>query len=147
MSALDSLVEPEFAKDPPVKVNLDAKVVGIVLAILAGLGALLGLVGLIGLFALAAAFAGIFLFALLGLIVGIVADIVSAIGGWRMYKGNPEGKRLAVYGIGLALLAELIVIIGYGLGAGAIIQIILLLAFYYAVVVSRFSPEARVQAP
>jgi hypothetical protein len=146
MSALDSLVEPEFAKDPPVKMNLDAKVVGIVLAILAGLSALLGLLGLIGLFALAA-FAGVFVLALLGLIVGVVADILAAVGGWRMYKGNAEGKRLAVYGLGLALLAELIIIIGYGLAFSAIIQIILLLLFYYAVVVSRFSPEARVQAP
>jgi len=147
MSALDSLVEPAFAKDPPVKMNLDAKIVGLVLAILAGLGALLGLLGLIGLFALAAAFAGIFAVALIGVIVAVVADIVAAIGGWRMYKGNPEGKRLAIYGLGLALVAELITIIGYGVGAGAIIQIIVLLLFYYAVVVSRFSPEARVQAP
>ena len=147
MSALDSLVEPQFAKDPPVKVNLDAKVVGIVLAILAGLGALLGLLGLIGLFALAAAFAGVFALALIGLIVAVVADIVAAIGGWRMYKGNAEGKRLAVYGLALAVVAELITIIGYGLSAGAIIQIIVLALFYYAVVVSRFSPEARVQTP
>ena len=147
MSALDSIVEPAFAKDPPVKVNLDAKVVGIVLAILAGLGALLGLLGLIGLLALAAAFVGIFALAFIGLIVAIVADIVAAIGGWRMYKGNPEGKRFAVYGLGLAFIAELITIIGYGLSGGAIIQLIVLLLFYYAVVVSRFSTEVRAQTP
>jgi hypothetical protein len=147
MSALDSLVEPEFAKDPPVKVNLDAKVVGIVLAILAGLGALLGLLGLLGLFAVGAAFGHILVLAFIGIIVAIVGDIMSAVGGWRMYKGNAEGKRLAVYGIALAFIAELIVIIGYGFGASALIQLIVLLLFYYAVVVSRFSPEARAQTP
>lgn len=147
MSALDSLVDPEFAKDPPVKLNLDAKVVGIVLAILAGLGALLGLLGLVGLFAVGAAFGHILVLAFIGLIIAIVADVMSAIGGWRMYKGRVEGKRLAIYGIGLAFIAELIVIIGYGLGAGAVIQLIVLLLFYYAVVVSRFSPEARAQTP
>ena len=141
MSALDSLVEPSFAKDPPVKVNLDAKVIGIVLAILAGLGVLLGL------FAVGAAFGRILAFAFIGVIVGIVADIFCVMGGWRMYKGNAEGKRLAIYGLALAFIAELVTIIGYGFGAGALIQLIVLALFYYAVVVSRFSPEAGVQTP
>ncbi len=147
MSALDSLVEPSFAKDPPVKVNLDAKVIGIVLAILAGLGVLLGLLGLLGLFAVGAAFGRILAFAFIGVIVGIVADIFCVMGGWRMYKGNAEGKRLAIYGLALAFIAELVTIIGYGFGAGALIQLIVLALFYYAVVVSRFSPEAGVQTP
>src|ERR1700682_3816454 len=42
MSALDTLVNPPFANDPPVKLNLDAKVVGLVVAILAGVIALVG---------------------------------------------------------------------------------------------------------
>jgi hypothetical protein len=147
MSALDSLVEPAFAKDPPVKLNLDAKVVGIVLAILAGLGVLLGLLGLIALFAVTAAFGGILAFAFIGVIVATIADIICVMGGWRMYKGNPDGKRLAIYGLALAFVAELITIIGYGFGGGPLIQLIVLVLFYYAVVVSRFSPEARVQAP
>jgi hypothetical protein len=147
MSALDSLVDPAFAKDPPVKLNLDAKVVGIVLAILAGLGVLLGVFGFIALFAVGAAFGHILAFAFLGVIVAIVADVMCVMGGWRMYKGNAEGKRLAIYGLALAFIAELITIIGYGFGAGAILQLIVLALFYYAVVVSRFSPEARVQAP
>ena len=147
MSALDSLVEPEFARNPPVKVNLDAKVVGIVLAILAGLGALLGLLGLVGLFAVGAAFGHILVLAFIGIIIAIVADVMTATGGWRRYKGKVEGKRLAIYGLALAFLAELVVIIGYGFSAGAIIQLIFLLLFYYAVVVSRFSPETGAQTP
>ncbi|HSO93527.1 MAG TPA: hypothetical protein VLS53_03535, partial [Candidatus Dormibacteraeota bacterium] len=132
---------------PPVKVNLDAKVVGIVLAVLAGLGALLGLLGLLGLFAVGAAYGRILLLAFIGIIIGIVADLMSASGGWRMYRGHPQGKRLAIYGIALAFVAELIIIIGYGLGASSVIQLICLVLFYYAVVVSRFSPETHAQTP
>lgn len=145
MSALDSLVEPSFAKDPPVKVNLDAKVVGIVLAILAGLGVLLGLVGLLGLFAVGAAFGRILALAFIGVIIAVIADILCVMGGWQMYKGKVEGKRLAIYGLALAFIAELVTIIGYGFGAGGLIQLIVLALFYYAVVVSRFSTEAGVQ--
>ena len=84
MSALDSLVEPSFAKDPPVKVTLDAKVVGIVLAILAGLGVLLGLVGLLGLFAVGSAFGRILALAFIGVIIAVIADILCVMGGWQM---------------------------------------------------------------
>jgi hypothetical protein len=146
MSALDSLVDPAFAKDPPVKLNLDAKVVGIVLAILAGLGALLGLISLLGLLTLSAAFGGIFIVALLGVLVNVIGDIICVIGGWRMYQGNAEGKRLAVYGIALAFVAEIIYAIGFATGS-AIVPLIVLALLYYAVVVSRFPSEARVQTP
>ena len=47
----------------------------------------------------------------------------------------------AVLGIGIMLA-----LVGY-FGAGAVIQLIVLLLFYYAVVVSRFSPDARAQTP
>ncbi|TMF98721.1 MAG: hypothetical protein E6I10_04315, partial [Chloroflexi bacterium] len=64
MAALDTLVNPPFANDPPVKVNFDAKVVGLVVAILAGIGALFSLLALLGLLGAGAvtgsAFAGIF---------------------------------------------------------------------------------------
>ena len=73
MAALDTLVNPPFANDPPVKVNFDAKVVGLVVAILAGLGALLSLLALLGLLGASAVagsgFAGIFFLALIGVIV------------------------------------------------------------------------------
>jgi hypothetical protein len=76
MAALDTLVNPPFANNPPVKLNLDAKVVGLVVAILGGLGALfafLGLLGLLGVGAALSAFAGIFFLALIGVILNLVA--------------------------------------------------------------------------
>jgi len=77
MAALDTLVNPPFANDPPVKVNLDAKVVGLVVAILAGLGALFGLLALLAVLGLGAAFAGVFFLAFIGLLVGVVGDVRS----------------------------------------------------------------------
>jgi hypothetical protein len=144
MSALDTLVNPPFANDPPVKLNLDAKVVGLVVAILAGIGALfalLGLLALLGASAAATAFAGIFFIAFIGVIVSGVADVIALVGGWQMYKGNESGKRLAIYGLAIAFAAEVIWMIGFASGSG-ILQLILLALLYYAVVVSRFPGQA-----
>lgn len=140
MAALDSLVNPPFANDPPIKVNLDAKVVGLVVAILAGLGALLALLGLIGLLGVSG-FAGIFIIALIGVIANLVADVMMAIGGWQMYKGNESGKRLAIYGLAIAFVAEVVQMIGFGTASG-LVPLILLALFYYAIVVSRYPSQA-----
>jgi hypothetical protein len=140
MSALDTLVNPPFANDPPVKLNLDAKVVGLVVAILGGLGALfafLGLLGLLGLGAALSGFAGIFFLALVGVILNLVADVMAALGGWQMYQGNESGKRLAIYGLAIAFAAEIIQMIGFSSGS-AIVPLILLALVYYAIVVSRY---------
>ena len=141
MSALDTLVNPPFANDPPVKVNLEAKVVGLVVAILAGLGALLSLLALLGLLGAGAvvgsAFAGIFFIALIGVLINLVADVMAAVGGWQMYQGNESGKRLAIYGLALAFVAQLIQMIGFG-SAGGILGLVLLAIVYYAIVVSRY---------
>jgi hypothetical protein len=145
MSALDTLVNPPFANDPPVKVNFDAKVVGLVVAILAGLGALISLLALLGLLGAGAvggtAFAGIFFIALIGVLVTLVADVMAALGGWQMYQGNESGKRLAIYGLALAFVAELVQMIGFG-SAGGILGLILLAIVYYAIVVSRYPGQA-----
>ena len=145
MAALDTLVNPPFANDPPVKVNLDAKVVGLVVAILAGLGALLSLLAVLGLLGAGAVagstFAGIFFLALIGVLVNLVADVMAAIGGWQMYQGNESGKRLAIYGLALAFAAQLVQMIGFG-SAGGILGLILLAIVYYAIVVSRYPSQA-----
>jgi hypothetical protein len=141
MAALDTLVNPPFANDPPVKVNLDAKVVGLVVAILAGLGALLALLALVALLAGVSAFRGIFAVALIGVIVTLVADVMATMGGWQMYQGQESGKRLAIYGLAIAFVAELIQMIGYSSGSG-IVAMILLALLYYAIVVSRYPGEA-----
>ncbi len=144
MAALDALVNPPFANDPPVKLNLDAKVVGLVVAILAAIGGVLSLFGLLGLLGLGAAltaFGGIFALALIGVIVNIVADVMMVTGGWQMYQGNESGKRSVIYGVAIAFLAQIVLALGYTAGS-AILQLILLGIIYYVVVVSRFPAQA-----
>jgi hypothetical protein len=144
MAALDTLVNPPFANNPPVKVNLDAKVVGLVVAILAGIGALFSLLALLGLLGAAAAlstFGGIYILALIGVILGLAGDVMATIGGWQMYQMNESGKRLAIYGLALSFVAEVVQIIGFSAGSG-LIALILLAALYYAIVVSRYTSQA-----
>jgi len=144
MAALDTLVNPPFAKDPPIKVNFDAKVVGLVVAILAGLGALFSLLALLGLLGAAAAlstFGGIYFLALIGVVLSLVGDVVATIGGWQMYQANESGKRLAIYGLAISFVAEVIQIIGFSAGSG-LVALILLAVLYYAIVVSRFPGQA-----
>jgi hypothetical protein len=140
MAALDTLVNPPFASDPPVKLNVDAKVVGIVVAILAAIGGLLSLFGLLGLLGVGAAltaFGGIFAFALIGIAANLVADVMMALGGWQMYQGNESGKRLVIYGLAIAFLAQIVLLLGYA-ASSSILQLIVLAIIYYVVVVSRF---------
>ena len=139
MAALDTLVNPPFAKNPPVKLNLDAKVVGLVVAILGGLGALFVFLALLSLLGFGAALSatGIFFLALIGVILNLVADVMAAIGGWQMYQGNESGKRLAIYGLAIAFVAEIIQMIGFS-SSSAIVPLILLALVYYAIVVSRY---------
>ncbi len=143
MAALDTLVNPPFANDPPVKVKFDAKVIGLIVAILAGIGALLSALALLGLLRLGAAlsaFGGIFVLALIGVTLTLVGDVMAAIGGWQMYQGNESGKRLAIYGLALAFVAEIIQMIGFSAGS-AILSLILLAVLYYAIVVSRYPAQ------
>jgi hypothetical protein len=142
MAALDTLVNPPFANDPPVKLNVDAKVVGLVVAILAAIGGLLSLFGLLGLLGVGAVFGGIFALALIGIAANLVADVMMAIGGWQMYQGNESGKRLVIYGLAIAFLAQIVLALGYTAGS-AILQLIVLAIIYYVVVVSRFPGQNR----
>ncbi|MBV9099859.1 MAG: hypothetical protein JOZ46_09085 [Candidatus Dormibacteraeota bacterium] len=154
----NTLTDPPFAANPPVKLNVNAKILGLVLAILAVIGAVfIGLLeGLISVFAFAGGFQLIWG---LGVIVGLIAYILAAIGGFQMYNLNRDGKRLVIYGIALGLLGALISLIGnivaysgiYALGysaAGAIVGFIFALIIYgilyYLVVISRFPGEAPV---
>ena len=116
----DPLLDPPFAKDPPVKLNVPAKTFGLVCAILGGIGALFGLFaifGLLGLSAIAAsvgAFAGIFWLAVLGAIITEVGTILAAWGGYQMYQGRRDGKRLLVYGLIVNVVGSLLNSLGSG---------------------------------
>ncbi|MGH2450932.1 MAG: hypothetical protein ACRDGE_06640 [Candidatus Limnocylindria bacterium] len=139
------LLDPPFAADPPVKLNINAKILGLILAILAGISALFGIFGafaLLGLSALAAA-VGAFLFvALIGVIIGVIGTVITAWGGYQMYQEKREGKTLVIYGLVLNVVGGLVAALG-GSGdfVGWLIGALIAFVVYYLVIISRFPGE------
>ena len=139
------LLEPSFAANPPVKLNVPAKTLGLVLAILGAIGAVFGLLGILALLGLSAAvvaFVGIFVLAILGTIVGWIGTILSAWGGYQMYKEKREGKATVIYGLVLNVIGSLISALGGSGGLSSwLIGALISFAIYYLVVISRFPGE------
>ncbi|HEX9269673.1 MAG TPA: hypothetical protein VF998_07510 [Candidatus Limnocylindria bacterium] len=151
---LETLVNPPFAKDPPVKIDINASTLGLIIAVLSAIGLLFSVLALPALFAASAiasvyavGFGGIFALALIGLLWSIASSALSAWGGYRMYKLDPEGKRFAIYGLALGLVGQLITAIGYYSVGGQIVPIALTVVLYYLVVVSRFPQPAKAEQP
>lgn len=139
---LDQLLNPPFMKDPPLKLNIPAKTLGLILAILGGIATLFGLFGLLGVSAFAAVtgFGGLFV---VGTLIGLVGNALTAWGGYRMYQGDPDGKRLVIYGLVASAIGSLIAALGgSGLG-GWILNAVFLFCLYYLVVISRFEAEPK----
>jgi hypothetical protein len=142
------LLNPSFAKDPPVKINVPAKTLGIVYAVLAGIGAVFGLIGILGLIGLGTvgtvvgAYGGLYWLAVLGLIVAEVGTALVAWGGYQMYQLKRDGKRLAVYGLVINVVGGLLSSLG-GAGdlVGWVISACITFVFYYLVIISRFPDE------
>ncbi len=158
------ITEPPFAKDPPVKINVNAKILGLVIAILAALGTLFSVIGLIALFNLNSALNSLNqlcnayggncgttlpVIGLIGYIIIVVGNLIGAIGGFQMYQLNRRGKDLVIYGLVLSVIGSLVTTIGYGsYGIGSFIfALIINFVIYYLVVVSRFPGEAPLAAP
>jgi hypothetical protein len=145
-SLLDTLAYPPFAANPPAKV--DGKIVGLVAAILSALGLLFGLLALLAVLTLGpvATAAGVHYvvwLALIGLLVALVAGVMTLLGGWQMYQANAAGKRLLVGGLALSFLGNLVYGLGSSLG-GVLFTLLVTAAIYYVVVISRVPGE---QAP
>ena len=140
---MDQLLNPSFMKDPPVKLDIPAKTLGLVCAILGAIGTFFGLFGLLGISALGAV-AGVGGLVILGVLIGAIGTALSAWGGYRMYQGDRGGKGIVIYGLVANSLGNLIA----GLGTGGIINWIINTAFlfviYYLVVISRFEGDPKV---
>jgi hypothetical protein len=142
----EMLLEPPFAKDPPVKLNVPAKTLGLIIAILAVIGAIFLVIALLGAFAVlaiaAAAGAGYLLFFLIPLIVNIVATVMSAWGGYQMFQERREGKALVIYALVLYVVASLVqAVFGFGDFVSWLISALIAFAIYYLTVISRFPGE------
>jgi hypothetical protein len=161
----NALTDPPFAQNPPVKLNVNAKTLGLVLLILGIIGIVFGAIGLITLFGFCS-IGGISLGCgfpilwLLGDLVGLFGAVIGTIGAYRMYQLNRQGKEWVVYGLALGVLGEVISLIGtiiaysgviglsFGGAAifGLIIYLIIAFIVYYLVVISRFPGEAPLVA-
>lgn len=144
---MDVLLNPPFMKDPPVKLDIPAKTLGLVYAILGGIGTLFGLFAVVGFGALAA-LVGVGALYFIGTLIGLVGTALAAWGGYRMYQGDRDGKRLVIYGLVASAVGSLIAALG-NLGlAGWIVNAVILFVLYYLVVISRFEGDPKlVSAP
>lgn len=145
---LNTLVNPPFAQDPPVKLNIDARILGIVCVVIGTLGALFALLAILALGAFVTVYgqSGVFALALVGSLVTIVAGAMAAVGGWRMYQGNAEGKRLVIYSLAINVVGQIVTGIGQARLGGLILYLIVIAIIYYLVVISRFT-QAPPPAP
>lgn len=146
---LETLLNPPFAQDPPVKINVNAKTLGAVIAVLAVLGVVGVVVTLLSLLALgsmmtAVGYGGIVFLSIIGLIVDLVAELMALVGGWRMYHENPDGKRLVIYSLAIGILGQIVAGVGHYSISGPIFSLILLAVVYYVVILSRFPTQPTV---
>ena len=152
-SRLDALVNPAFAKDPPVKLDIPAKTLGLVYAILGAIAALFGLSGLLGALQLGGYFAvagvgGVLFLVIIGGLISLVGTAMAAWGGYRMYQADRAGKRIVIYGLVLNALGGLVSALGsFGGGlAGWIVSLVFIFVLYYLVIISRFEDEPKLVA-
>lgn len=142
---MDVLLNPPFAKDPPVKLDIPAKTLGLVYAILGAIGTFFGVFALLGSTALAAV-AGTGALFVIGTLIGVIGTALAAWGGYRMYQGDRDGKRLVIYGLVASAVGSLIAALGnLGLG-GWIFNAVVLFVLYYLVIISRFEGEPKLVA-
>ena len=158
---LASLLAPPFAADPPVKMNVPAKTLGLILAILGAIGALFGILGVFALLAMGMVMVALgptvpwtFLLAMSGVIIVEIGTVGGAWGGYQMYHEKREGKKLAIYGVLINVVGSLVAAIGgtswvyrgalFNVVIGALISIPIVI--YYLVVISRVPGEASLVA-
>jgi hypothetical protein len=147
---LNALLNPPFAKDPPVKLNIPAKTLGGIYAVLGAIAALFGLVGLLTLFGISSyvavyGFGGFVFLIQIGSLIGLVGTALAAWGGYRMYQLDRDGKRLVIYGLALNAVGGLVVALG-SFGGGVsnwIVSLAITFVLYYLVIISRFEGEAK----
>ena len=155
----NTLTHPPFADDPPVKLSVDAKVLGLVIGVLsvvAGIAWLL--VSVTGLWVVGSVnpycssfgataadcgtTSGIFILGVVGFVLVVAGYLLSAIGGFRMFAMVHEAKSQVIYGMAVGVVGGVIAAIGYaGFLSVFIFDLLLAVVVYYLVIVSRFPDE------
>ncbi len=157
LSFLDPLVEPTFIdrNNPPLKIDVSAKVIGWIAVVLSAIALLaLLLVGIAAVFVVGTTMVvggvttghhpGIFIVAVIGLVLLIIAWLLALVGGWQMTQGNHDGRRLLIQALALSLIFSLIYNIGLSNISRFVFQLVVNAIVYYFVLISRFPDEAPV---
>lgn len=143
LSFLDFLAEPTFIdrRRPPIHVS--AKVMGwislvlsvvfLIALLLVGVGSTLLLRN--------PGHSGVFILALIGLVLLVIAQFGMVVGAWQMIQGNHSGRRLFIQAIVLSVVFSLIYNIGLANLAQFIVQLVIRAVLYYFVVISHFPDE------
>lgn len=139
---MDVLLNPSFAKDPPVKLDISAKLLGLVCAILGSIGAFFGLIVLLGISGFAVV-VGTGALWVIGSLVNLIGEGLFAWGGYRMYQGDRDGKRLVIYGLVANAVGSLVAALGSLDLVGWIVNAAILFVIYYLVIISRFEGEPK----
>jgi hypothetical protein len=157
----NGLVNPSFRNDPPLKLNVPARVMGIISLVLGILGALGALFGAFVSFTWSASgldsFCGYYntcathstALAGLGNLIELAGCALIAFGGLQMMNGQPRGRALIIYGVVLALVGSLIYSIFWGFGYaafGLVFSLVWRAIFLYFVIIARFPGEVPLVA-
>ncbi|HEV1998766.1 MAG TPA: hypothetical protein VGR61_11635 [Candidatus Dormibacteraeota bacterium] len=145
--SMETLYHPPFENDPPLKLNINAKTLGLVLAILYAIFALFSIIGVFGAMGVAALGSAlgvhqIFLLIVIGAIAAAIGDILVAWGGYKLYQLNIDGKRFVIMGLALGVVASVFGAIGFENPSGVIGAIIVAGIIYYIVIISRLPSDA-----
>ena len=158
LSFLDFLVEPTFIdrNNPPLKVNVSAKVIGWITVVLAAIGLLGLLLAFPVVLAIGSAVTvlgvttgyhpGVFVLALIGIILVAIATLMALVGGWQMVQGNHNGRRLLIQALALNTAFSLVYNIGLASIGQFVLHVIINAIIYYFVLISRFPDEAPLAA-
>jgi hypothetical protein len=149
--SMETLLHPPFEQDPPVKLNVNAKILGLVLALVFAIFALFSFIGIfpaLGLSALGSVLgvSGIWILVLVGAIIAAIADALVAWGGYKMYQLDAGGKTLVIYGLALSLVASVVGAIGSYNPVGIVGAIVINGIIWYLVIISRFPGETPLVA-
>jgi hypothetical protein len=156
----DFLIHPTFwdPNNPPLKVNVNAKTIGLVAAILGAIGLLLYLFLIPATLAIGTAMTvlgtaipgtvhpGILIVALVGLVIALISEILWTWGGWKMYNEDAEGRKMVVASLGISIVGSIVYNIGSGSATGWLGSLIISAIIYYFVMIARFPNEAPLTA-
>jgi hypothetical protein len=143
----ESLLHPPFQSDPPIKLNISAKVLGLIYAVLAGIASVLTILQFPSFFRVG----GLVPVVIIAEATSVVGMAMITLGGYQMYRTNKRGKEIAIEGMTLYVFSQVVAVLGQLLFisypivflVSGLVFFAVALVFYYLAVISHFPEEAH----